>query len=156
MQVGHPKDSAWQTLTGQQENPRPVREGDLPRTEWTDVARRLREEADEAKRAAKKAERVAADDAKRARSEGKDPSRDLQRKAESARSIAAWSERAAKQAARLKDIGNDGHRSDAFTPEDSFFWGVLWLLYKMNQSTDGGAAWNLRDCSWDYLIGGAV
>jgi hypothetical protein len=48
-----------------------------------------------------------------------------------------------------------GNDSPAFGMKDSVVWGVLWLLYRMNQPASGGGAWDMRDCSWKHLLGGA-
>jgi hypothetical protein len=55
-----------------------------------------------------------------------------------------------------------GHRSHLFNPEDSYFWGTIWYFQRMNQhrpenvGSGPKGAWNFNDCSWEYLIGGAV
>jgi hypothetical protein len=56
-------------------------------------------------------------------------------------------------------LPGNGHNSPQFTPNMSYFWGILWLMMKMNQDdpTPAGnkAAWNCQSCSWEHLLDGA-
>lgn|GEM_PF-5177212 len=60
---------------------------------------------------------------------------------------------------------NSGHKDQRFTKELSYFWGILWLIQKVNNDRRNAdctipnnvrSTWNFQCCSWDDLIHGAA
>ncbi|MCU1226624.1 MAG: hypothetical protein JWQ42_4717 [Edaphobacter sp.] len=50
-----------------------------------------------------------------------------------------------------------GHDDPNFTPDMSYFWGVLGFIHKTNTGPKGGGrTYRCGDCSWDQLIDGAI
>jgi hypothetical protein len=50
-----------------------------------------------------------------------------------------------------------GHQSPQFTPDLSYYWGVLGLIHKTNNGPKGGGkTYRCGECSWEQLIEGAV
>lgn len=50
-----------------------------------------------------------------------------------------------------------GHDDPNFTPDMSYFWGVLGFIHKSNNGAKGGGrTYRCGDCSWDQLIDGAT
>jgi hypothetical protein len=50
-----------------------------------------------------------------------------------------------------------GHDDPSFTPDISYFWGVLALIHKSNNGAKGGGrTYRCGDCSWDQFIDGAT
>lgn len=52
---------------------------------------------------------------------------------------------------------NDGHQNASFTKEMSYFWGIIWYFYSLQQVMPPGevAAWRLGNCKPKLLIDGA-
>ena len=52
----------------------------------------------------------------------------------------------------------DGHNNASFTKEMSYFWGIIWYFYSLQQAMPAGqrAAWRLGNCDPENLIAGAV
>jgi len=53
-------------------------------------------------------------------------------------------------------LPKDGHKDKSFGPEMSYFWGILLLLQRLNQTPDGSKTYLLADCSWKHLVDAAV
>jgi hypothetical protein len=158
MQVGNPKDSAWQTVSGKNTGSAPTRPNPLKDVGWTSIPAVLAQDAKDAKAASDKAAKEAAEDRQQAAAQKREPNQELQNSARAAAANAERLREMANVAGHASEIGESGHQSGRFAKDDSFFWGILWLLYSVNQSQPGPtrAAWNMRDCSWDHLLGGVV
>lgn len=55
-------------------------------------------------------------------------------------------------------LPTNGHQNGNFTKEMSYFWGIIWYFYSLQQVMPVGqrAAWRLGNCDPALLIDGAV
>lgn len=53
-----------------------------------------------------------------------------------------------------------GHNDASYDKKQSFFWGIIWLIYKTNHHDENEegkkTTWAFGDCSWKRLIRGAI